>query len=353
MGESASERESGVPFARATAVRFTNLDKVFFPRTERHPAYAKLDLARYYDAVADTLLPHLAGRPMVFRRYPNGIAGHAFFQKDFDQATPPFVRKLAVWSEQQGRAYQYVVVDNRDTLLWMVQLGAIEMHPWLSQQGPDPEACRAEGTIASRACGLEYPDVLAFDVDPYVRQGRLGARPREAGGEPGISREDFASAIEVALLVRDTLRSLGLRSWPKTSGKRGIHVYVPIVPEHAYAEVRGFARTIGRHLASGHPRLVTTEYGKEARAGRVFLDTNQNVRGKTLASPWSARPTPEASVSMPLRWDEVEDADPAAYTIESAPRLLAERGDPWRDFAPQDLDRLLAGEAEGKTAGDR
>lgn len=324
-----------------SAVRFTHPQKVLFPPWSEHAAYTKLHLAAYYSAVADALLPHLTGRPMVLRRYPAGIHGRSFFQKDVTQTAPPFVRKVGVWSKERGAALDYVVVDNRDTLLWLVQLGCIEVHPWLSRVEGDPARCATAEGIEDPACGLDRPDLLVFDVDPYVRQGRLGRRPLDAGGEPGISREDFERAIPVALLVRDVLGSLGLDSWPKTSGKRGIHVYVPIAPAHPYAAVRAFAQAIGAHLAAQHPDLVTTSYSKERRAGRVFLDCNQNARGKTLAGPWSVRPTPQASVSMPLLWDEVEDADPSAFTIASVPERLRDAGDPWKDFAPQDLDRAL------------
>ncbi|MHB8584919.1 MAG: DNA polymerase domain-containing protein [Thermoplasmatota archaeon] len=332
--------------AEATArhgVSFTNVDKAYFPATKDHRAFSKIDVARYYEAVSTLMLPHIAKRPMVMRRYPNGITGSSFFQKDFQQSTPEFVRRLQVWSESREATMNFLTVNNLPTLLWLVQLGCVEMHPWLSRVAGSGEACAKPGPggIESPECGLDRPDIMVLDIDPYVREGRLGRRPLDAGGEPGVAAEDYAKAVEVALILHDLLKGLGIHSWPKTSGKRGIHVYIPLEPVENYDGVRAFARTIAGRLATDHPDLITIAYDKGQRAGRVFLDYNQNVRGKTLAAPWSLRPTLEGTVSMPLRWKDVPQCDPLDFTLETVPAYIRGRSIPWSDYRPQNLRKVL------------
>jgi bifunctional non-homologous end joining protein LigD len=278
----------------------------------------------------------------VLRRYPKGIGAEPFFQKDVAHEVPDAVWKLPVWSESREAAMQYVVVENVEALVWLVQMDCIEIHPWLSRVGDCATCCGADAEgLEGPACGLDHPDVLAFDIDPYVREGRLGHRPTEAGGEPGVSDEDFRKALEVAALLRHNLDDLGLRSWPKTSGKRGLHIYIPLEPNHNYTQVRAFAKTLAAFFVREHPDLATIEYAKEARAGRVFLDYNQNVRGKTLAAPLSLRPTPEATVSMPLSWKDIPSANPLDFTLETVPGALGSKKDPWADFAPQRIEAAI------------
>ena len=327
-----------------SSVPLTHPERVLFPATRERGALLKAHVLDYYLQVADTLLPHLRGRPMVFRRYPEGIGSEGFFTKDWgSDPVPAPVDTLQVWSESRDEPMRYALVQNPDALAWLVQMGGIEAHPWLSRLAGDGRACASEEGLRSLACGLDHPDTLVFDLDPYVRAGREGRKGAEAGGEPGVAPEDWTRAVEAALALRDLLRSLGITPLLKTSGKRGLHVYVPLVPEHPYAVVREAARLIGAHLAAARPDLATLRYDLPSRRGKVFVDVNQNARGKTLASPYSLRPTPEATVSTPLAWDELETADPVAFTLLTVPERLQERGCPWRGLegARVRLSRLL------------
>jgi bifunctional non-homologous end joining protein LigD len=308
----------------------THPDRVVFPARGRRRAVTKADVAAYYGEVAEWMLPHVRDRPLVFRRYPHGIEGAFFYTKDWREFPPPAkVRTVEVFSETRGEAMLYALAQDAASLVWVAQTGAVEVHPWLSKLGSDPAACATERGLATLPCGLDRPDLVLFDLDPYVRAGRTGSKGTEAGGEPGLDPEDWSRALDVAWELRDTLLALKLPHFVKTSGKRGLHVVVPVEPEHPYDRVRAFAQTIGAAIAARRPDLVTLSYDPKTRAGRVFLDCNQNARGKTMAAPYSLRPTPQATVSMPLAWDELETADPAAYDVRTAVGRLREKGDAW------------------------
>lgn len=314
----------------AAGHRFTHLERVTFPAHGARGALLKAHVVDYYARMADVILPHLADRPLVFRRYTDGIDGDFFYTKDWDRETvPAHVRLLRVWSESRGATMQYATARSQEDLAWIAQTAAIEIHPWLSR-ARDAAACASGDGMRSPACGLDHPDLLAFDVDPYVRAKTTGVKGREAGGEPGLAAEDWAAGVEAAFELRDLLRSLGLAPFVKTSGKRALHLHVPVAPEAPYEVVRAVARQIATHLARKRPSFYTLSYDLRERKGRVFLDYNQNARGKTLAAPYSLRPTREATVSMPLAWDELADADPAAFTLLTVPDLVRERGDAWR-----------------------
>lgn len=314
----------------AAGHRFTHLERVAFPAHGERSALLKAHVVDYYLRMAAHVLPHVADRPLVFRRYADGIDGDFFYTKDWDrESVPEHVRLLDVWSESRGAPMRYATARSEEDLAWIAQTAAIEIHPWLSR-ARDAAACASEDGMRSPACGLDHPDLLAFDVDPYVRAKTTGVKGREAGGEPGLAAEDWAAGVEAAFELRDLLRSLGLAPFVKTSGKRALHLHVPVAPEAPYDVVRAVARQIATHLARKRPSFYTLSYDLRERKGRVFLDYNQNARGKTLAAPYSLRPTREATVSMPLAWDELADADPAAFTLLTVPDLVRERGDAWR-----------------------
>jgi bifunctional non-homologous end joining protein LigD len=292
-------------------VAITNPDKVFFPQA----GHTKLDLARYYAAVATGALRGIAARPIVLKRYVNGAEGEPFFQKRAPEQHPEWVETVELHFPS-GRTAREIVVRDAAQLLWIVNLGCIDLNPH-----------------PVRADDLEHPDELRVDLDPG----------------PGTSWDDVR---RVALIVRDVLGEHQLRGWPKTSGSRGMHVYVRIERRWSFDQVRRATLALAREVERRAPELATSKWWKEERHG-VFLDYNQNAKDRTVASAWSVRPTPDARVSMPLEWDEVASCDPAAFTLVTAPARLAERGDASAaiDTHPGSLDRLLELSAAQEAAG--
>src|SRR6478672_6781484 len=246
-------------------VRLSSEDRVLFPTGE-----TKGDLWDYYAAVAPAIVPHLKNRPFTMKRWREGLKGGSFFQKQAPKGMPSWIktRQFRTWPREGGsRLVDFPLVNDRETLLWMVQMHCIDMNAWYS-----------------RVDKPERPDFVLFDLDPSPDVG-------------------FEETVEVALLVKQALDAVGLVSFPKTSGADGIHVLVPIARRHTYDDTRQFAEIIARALAVTHRGLVTTEWTKAKRRG-VLIDSNQNGEGKTIASVYSMRPHPGAPVSTPLRWDE-------------------------------------------------
>ena len=271
-------------------LKLSNLGKVFWPEE----GITKGELLAYYRDVAPVLVPHLRDRPFTMKRYPDGWQGKSFFQKQAPSHMPDWIPTAAFPAstrEGERRMVDYAVVNDELALLWVVNMGCLDMHAW-----------------ASRADKPDRPDWVMFDLDPAE-----GAT--------------FEQVVEVADLVRQALEVLELESVPKTSGSRGIHVLVPITRRHGYPEVREFAGIVAGALARAHPGLVTTEWAKKKRKG-VLVDANQNGQGKTTASVYSVRPRADAPVSTPLHWDEVRSGlDPAAFTMERVLERVAREGD--------------------------
>ena len=292
-------------------VAITNPDKVFFPRA----GHTKLDLAKYYKAVAEGALRGIAARPIVLKRYVDGAEGEPFFQKRAPEQHPEWIETVEL-SFPSGRTAREVVVRDAAQLLWIVNLVCIDLNPH-----------------PTRADDLDHPDELRVDLDPG----------------PGTSWDDVR---RVALVVRDVLDEHGLRGWPKTSGSRGMHIYVRIEPRWSFDQVRRASLALAREVERRAPDLATSKWWKEERHG-VFIDYNQNAKDRTVASAWSVRPTPDARVSMPLEWDEVAGCDPAAFTLATAPARLAQRGDAAAgiDASHGSLERLLALSAAQESAG--
>jgi bifunctional non-homologous end joining protein LigD len=271
-------------------LKLSNLDKVFWPDEN----ITKGDLLDYYGAVASALVPHLAGRPFTMRRYPDGASGKAFFQKDAPSHMPPWIKTFrANVSTRQGtkKDVDFPVVDDELALLWMVNMGCIDMNPWYS-----------------RVDKPERPDFVLFDLDPT----------------PEVP---WAQTMEVALLLKGLLDGLGLDSHPKTSGGKGFHVLVPIARRSTYDDTRAFSELVAGTIARAYPKLATTEWSKARRKG-VLIDSNQNGMGKTISSVYSVRPQPGAPVSTPLEWSEVTpNLDPKAFTMSVVLDRVAKRGD--------------------------
>ncbi len=318
--------EAPLPFT------FTNLEKAYFPEA----GLTKGDVVAYYRQVARWILPHLRDRPLTLRRFPEGIHGPDFFQKDVPDA-PGFVRTVRVWSDQGRRDVAMVVCQDEATLLWLVQMGCVEVHAAFSRVTPIPgveastEFSGSEEAVERSV--LNYPDFVVFDLDPFLVAEGEGLRRRGRESDPDFSVRGFEAARQAALWLEEALAGLGLRAYVKTSGKTGLHVFVPVRREYTYRETHAFAKTVCAWLSRRHPELLTVAWRVRDRVGRVFLDYNQNVRGKTLAAPYSLRPTPQATVSVPVTWDELRAGfDPLQWNARTVPARLRERGDPWHDI---------------------
>jgi bifunctional non-homologous end joining protein LigD len=293
--------------------------------------------------VAPALLRHLRDRPLTLVRLPNGITGGSFYQKHYAQPLPPFVQTVRLYSDHEAGDGDYILGNNLATLVWLAQLADLELHTWSSRTRPEPDALGRptvfSGSLAAiQASVLNYPDFVVFDLDPYLYSGR-----EAAGAEPELHRDGFMATCQVALWLKELLDSLGLAAFVKTTGRTGLHVYVPIVRRLDYAQTHAVAETIAQHLVRRDPKRVTADWAVERRRGKVFVDYNQNARGKTLASIYSPRALPWAAVSMPVGWDELGRVFPTDHTLLTVPERLRQRGDLWAGIleAKRDLSALL------------
>ena len=238
---------------------------------------------RYFAGLGPALLPHLRDRPLTLTRYPNGIHGESFYQKHWEHRLPEFVETVELFSSHNEGAREYIVVNNLPTLVWLAQIADLELHPWLSRTEREPDALDAGAEFAEseellRGSVLNRPDFIVFDLDPYIYSGR-----EEAGAEPELNRSAFAKTAEIALEIKDILDQLSLSAFLKTSGKTGLHIYVPVLRRYDYGVTRKTCEIVSRFLMRNRPGDVTMEWSVGKRAGRIFLDHNQNVRGKNMA----------------------------------------------------------------------
>lgn len=273
-------------------VRLSHPDKTYYP--ER--GFTELDVAQYYLAVADGVLRGLRDRPTTMQRFPDGVEGEFFYQKRAPKGLPDWLPTARI-AFPSGRFADEMCPTEPAAVLWAANLGCLTFHPWPVRRGD-----------------TEHPDELRIDLDP----------------QPGT---DFADAVRVARLLRELLAEHELRGWPKTSGGRGVHVYVPIQPRWTFTEVRRAAITLARALERRMPELVTAAWWKEERGAKVFVDYNQMARDRTIASAYSLRARPRATVSTPLRWDELPDAAPEDFDLRTVPPRFAELGDVHADMA--------------------
>ncbi|HXF31628.1 MAG TPA: DNA polymerase domain-containing protein [Solirubrobacterales bacterium] len=284
-------------------VRISNPDRVIFPATERTPEHSKLDLVRYYLAVGAGIMRAVSHRPTTLERWTKGVhpgvvvstrqkgGGDAFFQKRVPQGAPDWVRTARI-DFPSGRHADEVCPTELAVVAWAAQMGTITFHPW-----------------PVRDLDVDHPDELRIDLDP--QEGT-----------------DFADAVRVAAEARALLGDLGYVGFPKTSGGRGIHIYVRIEPRWTFTEVRHAAIAFGRELERGLPGEVTTKWWKEERGERIFVDYNQNARDRTIASAYSVRPKPGAPVSTPVAWEELAEIAPEDFTVATVPARFAAIGDP-------------------------
>lgn len=282
---------------KLTRVDFTNVDKILYPEL----AITKAQVIEYYIRIAPKMLGLLAQRPLALTRFPDGVQEKGFFEKDIPSGTPSWVKTFNRYSETAQHEINYIVCNDLDTLLWLANLAALEIHMTLS-----------------RTHSFESPDLVLIDVDPEPPAG-------------------YRHAVEVALLLKENLDALGLRSYVKTSGKKGLHVVIPIAPEYTFRQSREFVRQIGEHLAK-ESKIVVAEFSRSRDPGTVFIDYLQNAHGRTMVCPYSLRATPTATVSMPLEWSEVKKGlNPEEFNITTALNI---QSNPWKDLL-QDKQKLV------------
>ena len=282
------------------AVRLTSPDKPYFPEV----GLTKGDVVNYYAQVADALLVALHSRPTTLERYPDGVlpGAESFFQKRAPAKHPEWIKTCRV-SFPSGRVADELAPDSAAAVVWAANLGTITFHPW-------PVRCD----------DTEAPDQLRIDLDP----------------QPGTG---FSEAVEVAWTVREVLADYGMTGWPKTSGGRGLHIFVPIQPRWTFTDVRNAALAVGREVERRIPTLVTTAWWKEERPSAIFIDYNQNARDHTIASAWSIRPRAHAPVSTPVTWDDLRAGiDPTQFTVRTVPDYLVAEGDKWASMVGQSFD---------------
>ena len=298
--------------ASGREVPITNPGKVFF--AER--GETKLDLVRYYQAVEAPLLRAMGDRPVLLQRFPNGAGGSSFFQKRVPDSRPGWLQTTIV-STPNGTTSQALVAADLAHVLWAVNLGCLGFHVW-----------------PTRAADPEHADELRIDLDPT----------------PGVT---FAMVQEAARRVRALFDELGVVAMPKTTGNRGVHIYVRLQPRWTSYEVRSAAVAVARELESRHPELITAAWWKEERGRRVFVDFNQNAPHKTIFGAWSVRARPGAQVSTPFAWEELDTIEPDTLTIATVPQRVARDGDPWQpmDESPQSLEPLLELHERDRAAG--
>jgi bifunctional non-homologous end joining protein LigD len=319
-----------------------NLGKVLWPGSGRNGPLTKRDFLQYLVSVSPWLLPHLAGRPLFVTRYPNGVLGKSFYQKHWENP-PEFVRMVSIYSSHNEGDGNYLICENLATLLWLGQMAGLELHPWFSRINPSPDALKrgrkfSGSELTLKKSVLNFPDFVVFDLDPYEYSGKEGK-----GEEPELHRKAFQRTRTLALRLRALLGRLGLETFVKTSGRTGLHLYLPILRTLDYDSVRNVAETIGRYALQEWPHEVTLEWSVERRTGKIFFDYNQNSRGKSLASIFSPRRHPLGTVSMPIQWDDLERIYPTDFTLRTVPGILESDGDPWAEMlaAKQDLGELL------------
>lgn len=310
-------------------IALSQLDKVLWPAHNKRRATTKGDLLRYLAAMAPYMLPHLANRPLTLIRMPDGIYGESFFQKHLTQKLPTFVETVEVYSKSKTENHVYPLCNNLPTLLWLGQLGSLEFHVWhatLAESGG--RDALYTGSLANlEASALNHPDYVVFDIDPYIYSGK-----EAAGAEPEFNRKAFVAGKEVAFWLKDLLDALALRSFVKTSGKTGLHIFAPIERTLTFVEARSVCELIGRHLMAQHPDVITMDWSVDKRPGKIFFDHNMNTRGKTLNVAYSPRGVPGAPVSMPVTWEELPGVLPPDFRMDNVPKLMAAHGDAWRDL---------------------
>lgn len=334
------------------SVPVTNLDKVFWPQYEGKPAITKRDYLKYLARVSPFLIPHLTDRLMTLVRFPNGIHSGKFYQKHWEHKLPAFVETAKVFTEKEGMDQDFLLCNNLATLLWLGQIADLELHTSHTRVKPEPDAMHLSTDMTGSVEQLEisignYPDFIVLDLDPYLYSGK-----EKKGAEPELHKKGFEKCREAALYLKTHLDSIGIESFVKTSGKTGLHIYIPILRNVDYDTVRSISQILCSHVLKEHPDEVTMEWSVRNRTGKVFLDHNMNARSKSLASIYSARVSPEACISTPIDWDELGDIYPTEFDMQTVPNRLSEVGDLWSEILEHKND-LAALFQKGSTPASR
>ena len=337
----------------AEQIRLTHLDRVYWPENPalQQPALTKRDLLRYFAQVSPYMLPHLADRPLTMIRMPDGINKQRFFQKHWEQERPEFTETITVYSGHKDESHEYLLCNNLPTLLWLAQSGTLEFHIWHSRAKVGPDSVSQSTDYATSLESLEgsvlnYPDYVVFDIDPYIYSGK-----EAKGAEPELNTIAFEKGKEVAFWLREVLHGMSLEPIVKTSGKTGLHVFVPIKRTIDFDAARQVSELVGRHLMRQHPKDITMEWSVPKRTGKIFMDYNMNVRGKTLNVAYSPRGEPGAPVSMPLTWEELAKAHPLDFRMTNVIDKLTRSGDRWHNALKnkQNLELALGGKKASRS----
>lgn len=270
-------------------VKLSNLEKVFWPEQ----GYTKSDLINYYIEIYPYIEDFLKNRPLSMKIYPDGINGKSFFQKNVPAHAPDWLSTVQIYSKHRLERINWVIVNKLSDLIWLANSASIELHSWFS-------------TVEK----IDKPSFAVFDLDPGVKSS-------------------FFDVIEVALLIKKILDELSLKSYLKTSGKSGLHIYIPLIRKYNYVQLKNFLKAVAEMVIQLEPKLATIEWRKKERKGKVYIDYRQNGRGKTLPVPYSLRPTVYATVSTPLNWNELENIKPTDFTLENIFNRIRKKGDLW------------------------
>jgi bifunctional non-homologous end joining protein LigD len=313
-------------------IAVSNLNKTLWPATAATEPVTKRDYIRYLCQVSEYILPHLKDRPLTLIRYPNGVEGKKFFQKHWEHKKPEFVDTVMLYSEHSKADGEFILCSNVATLVWLGQLADLELHTTHTRIDPAPDGKKLPLVFTGSVENIEsslmnYPDFIVLDLDPYMYSGKEGK-----GEEPELHKAAFEKTCEIAGALKENLDNLKVEAFIKTSGRTGLHIYIPIIRNIEYDMVRSLADVIGRHLLKQRPDEVTMEWAVKKRTGKIFFDHNMNGRGKTLPSPYSARNSLEASVSTPIDWSELAKIYPTDFTIRTIPERLEKKGDLWADI---------------------
>jgi bifunctional non-homologous end joining protein LigD len=322
-------------------IEFSNLNKVLWPGTKKFPPATKRDYLNYMVHCADEILGQLKDRPITLKRYPNGVQGQSFFQKHWEHELPEFVETVGYFSETNNKNGTFLLCNNLPTLLWFVQIADLELHAVHTRIDRAPDARHLSGKLIDSVKNIEssvlnYPDYLVIDLDPY-----LYSKTQSKEIEPELNAQGFEKTCKVALKLKRLLDHLEIEAYVKTSGRTGLHVYVPIVRTIDYDTVREIAHKLGDFLLNESPDDITLDWAVKKRTGKIFFDYNMNVRGKTLASAYSPRSSLEATVSTPIDWSELGHIYPTDFTIFNMPERIKKVGDLWADILNHKNDLLL------------
>ncbi len=314
------------------SISVTNLNKIFWPAFGKQAAITKRDYLIYLAKVSDFIIPHIQDRLLTLVRFPNGINAGQFYQKHWERKLPSFVKTATIFTEHENRDQEFLVCNNLATLLWLGQIANLEIHTTHTRITGGDDAAKLPVKMSGSLEKLEqsianYPDFMVLDLDPYLYSGR-----ELKGAEPELHKEGFEQCREVAFKLKEHLDKLKLQAFVKTSGKTGLHIFIPIVRNVEYDTIREMSGLICRQVLHEMPDDTTMDWAVKKRKGKVFLDHNMNARSKSLASIYSPRVAPEACVSTPINWDELDTIYPTDFNTHTLPQRLLERGDIWADI---------------------